>query len=260
MNRKNYYDKITVFSERKHQMTTCTPMEEMSHKISQPKEWIVDGIIPVGLSIFAGGSKIGKSYMMLDLCACVADGRDFLGKHTSQHATLYLDLESTWRRPQMRMRQIMGEDAAMPTKLHISTGESGWERIGEGFEEQLTEVIRRNPEIRLVVIDKIKAVSRAEAFGSARVMVPLKRLADKLDIAIVCVTGMVKKTRKNIPSKIMFSKAAIDVCDRQIILHRKFGEDDGQMILAGSYGNNISMPVRFNKDCMRWQCRGDIEN
>ena len=36
--------------------------------------FVVDGLIPTGLTLFCGAQKIGKSWLMLKLCLCVSQG------------------------------------------------------------------------------------------------------------------------------------------------------------------------------------------
>jgi hypothetical protein len=53
--------------------------EMMAYAVSQPEpKWIVPGYIPEGLTVLAGNSKIGKSYMCLDIAAAVASGASCL--------------------------------------------------------------------------------------------------------------------------------------------------------------------------------------
>ena len=59
---------------------------------------LVDGIIPKGMTVLAGSSKIGKSWMALDLAIAVASGGEFLGRHVRQAGVLYLCLEDTEKR------------------------------------------------------------------------------------------------------------------------------------------------------------------
>lgn len=39
-----------------------------------PTRFIIDGLLPQGLHILAGAPKIGKSWLALTLCLCVAKG------------------------------------------------------------------------------------------------------------------------------------------------------------------------------------------
>lgn len=44
-----------------------------------PLQWVVERILPQGLTILCGAPKVGKSWAALDLCLSVALGRPFLG-------------------------------------------------------------------------------------------------------------------------------------------------------------------------------------
>ena len=102
-----------------------------------PIEWIVEKILPVGLSMIGAPSKYYKSYMALGLCVAICNGGKFLGFDCNKHACLYFDLESTRRRPKSRLNQIIGAFKDKPDNLHIITGTDNPGRIGDGFEAQV---------------------------------------------------------------------------------------------------------------------------
>ena len=60
-----------------------------------PSEQVVDGFLPNGTYILAGTPKIGKSFLMTQLCWCVAEGERFLEYDTKPATALYLALEDT---------------------------------------------------------------------------------------------------------------------------------------------------------------------
>ncbi|MCC8046344.1 MAG: AAA family ATPase [Clostridiales bacterium] len=72
-------------------------------------EYAVEGLLPIGVCLFGGPPKSYKSYMCLDMCLCICQGRDFLGFEAQKSACLYLDLESSERRPRYRIKQILNE-------------------------------------------------------------------------------------------------------------------------------------------------------
>ena len=49
-------------------------------------------LLPMGMGVLVAKPKLGKSWMVLDLCLAVAQGEPFLGFPTRQHGTLYLAL------------------------------------------------------------------------------------------------------------------------------------------------------------------------
>lgn len=72
--------------------------DTLFYKPFKPSHALVEGIIPRGLTVLAGTSKIGKSWMMLDLAISIASGAPFLGRPVKQAGVLYLCLEDTEQR------------------------------------------------------------------------------------------------------------------------------------------------------------------
>lgn len=75
---------------------------ELMDKQFLPKPVIVEGMLPTGTYILAGTPKIGKSFLMTQLCWSVAEGIPFLGLATRKSTVLYLALEDTQERLQSR--------------------------------------------------------------------------------------------------------------------------------------------------------------
>ena len=71
--------------------------------------FIVEDLIPGGVTVIAGDEKSGKSWMMLLLATCIATGQDFLGHPVKQGAVLYLSLEDTYVRLQRRLFNLTNE-------------------------------------------------------------------------------------------------------------------------------------------------------
>lgn len=73
------------------------------------KKDLVEGLITDGLTIISGSQKVGKSWMALQLCICVANGEPFLDLPTEQGDVLYLSLEDPPRRIQERLFRAADE-------------------------------------------------------------------------------------------------------------------------------------------------------
>ena len=71
--------------------------------------FVVDGLIPTGLTLFCGAQKIGKSWLMLKLCLCVSEGRPLWELPTTPGDVLYLCLEDTFYRIQDRLFRLADE-------------------------------------------------------------------------------------------------------------------------------------------------------
>ena len=67
--------------------------EELLSTPLPPVKWIIPGLLPAGLALFAGPSKAGKSWLTLWLCLQVAQGKPVWGREIEPRTVLYLSLE-----------------------------------------------------------------------------------------------------------------------------------------------------------------------
>ena len=107
-----------------------------------PVRWVVPDLLPAGLSILAGASKAGKSWLCLWLCLQIARGGQVWGRQVSPRPVLYLCLEDTFNLIQGRLLQIDG-DGGSPNLL-FQTRSGG---IGQGPEAETTAALKHHPGI-----------------------------------------------------------------------------------------------------------------
>ena len=74
--------------------------ETLLYEPLEKPSFVVDSLIPTGLSLFCGSQKIGKSWLMLKLCLCVSQGIPLWDMPTMEGDVLYLCLEDTFCRIQ----------------------------------------------------------------------------------------------------------------------------------------------------------------
>ena len=111
--------------------------EELLSTPLPPVKWIVPGLLPAGLALFAGPSKAGKSWLTLWLCLQVAQGKPMWGHETEPRTVLYFSLEDTLGRLQERLYQLVDAEED-PERLILQTESHG---IGQGLEEQIVSFI-----------------------------------------------------------------------------------------------------------------------
>ena len=137
---------------------------ELSEMVLPPIRHVVEGLLPMGMGVLVAKPKLGKSWMVLDLCLAVAQGEPFLGFPTRQHGTLYLALEDGKSRMQTRLRRLL-EGRPAPANMHVMFQA---QRLGEGLLEMLGEYLDANPDIHLVCIDTLSKIRpTATPFESA---------------------------------------------------------------------------------------------
>ena len=130
--------------------------EDLQNRTYEPTHFLVDELIPEGLHILAGAPKIGKSWLALWLCLCVAQGQPLWNFATTQGEALYLSLEDSFQRIQTRLFDLT-EDA--PPTLHFAIMA---DTLKHGLEQQIEQFLTEHPTTKLVVIDTY-SVSAARA-------------------------------------------------------------------------------------------------
>ena len=115
---------------------------ELAEMLIPPIRYIVDELVPVGLGVLVAKPKIGKSWMILDLCLAVAAGEPFLNFPTHQHGTLYLALEDGPSRMQRRIKKLM-EGRQAPENMHALFDAP---RMDEGLLDVLGSYLDEHPE------------------------------------------------------------------------------------------------------------------
>ena len=164
--------------------------EEIMTTVYKPIEFVVDGLLAQGLYILAGAPKVGKSWLVLDMCLSIAKGESVLGRETTQGSALYLCLEDSYSRIQNRLYELTDEPSE---SLYFSVLA---ESIGNGLEEQIEQFRLQHSDLKIVAIDTLQKIKTDEEYryGSDYAeLTVLKRLAEKLNICIL----LVHHTRKN---------------------------------------------------------------
>ena len=160
--------------------------EDLQNRTYEPTHFLVDELIPEGLHILAGAPKIGKSWLALWLCLCVAQGQPLWNFATTQGEALYLSLEDSFQRIQTRLFDLT-EDA--PPTLHFAIMA---DTLKHGLEQQIEQFLMEHPTTKLVVIDTLQRVrgtgSDSNLYANDYQDIGiLKQLADRRHIAILLI-------------------------------------------------------------------------
>lgn len=183
--------------------------------------FIVDGMIYPGIHILSGDPKIGKSWMMLDMCLAVAKGEDFLGRKTEQGQAVYMALEDTFVSLQSRMYELTDEPSE---NLFFSLLANS---IGSGLEEDLRECKKMFPDLKMIVIDtlqKIRNIIDTKYGADYQELSVLKSIADQLGIAIILVHHN-RKARDSNPYNLISGTNGIAGCADGLLVFTRSGEN-----------------------------------
>ena len=195
--------------------------EEIYDTIYHKRDPIVEGLIDYGTIILGGASKVGKSFLSLQLAYCVSQGLPFLGFKTNQTGVIYFALEDVERRIQQRMQKMFGLEPA--SNLYFAT-EAGYVG-GGGFEEQLNTVLHEHPDVGLVIVDvmqKIRNPLEQSSYGTDYLFITaVKELADKYGICLILVHHTRKTTDSDIFKMLSGSMGITAAVDGSMVLYKK---------------------------------------
>ena len=219
--------------------------EELLSTPLPPVKWIIPGLLPAGLALFAGPSKAGKSWLTLWLCLQVAQGKPMWGREIEPHTVLYLSLEDTFNRLQKRLLQLVGSEEA-PERLVMQT-ECG--SIGQGLEEQLTSFLYQHPDTGLIVIDTLQKVRVSDGNGGMyandyKEAGALKKIADKYGICILLIHHLRKQTASDPFDQISGSTGLMGVADTSWVMQRKRMSQTADILLTGRDMDDRTLHLR----------------
>lgn len=209
---------------------------------------LVDGIIPKGMTVLAGSSKIGKSWMALDLAIAIASGSEFLGRRVRQAGVLYLCLEDTEKRVQDRMYQLCDE---APPNLYFSTTS---DRLGCGFTRDVVEMLRKHPDIELIIIDTLQKIRQSDdGSGSGTYskdyeeIAKIKKIADVNDRSILVLHHLRKQPDKRDPfNEISGSVAICGASDTNMVLKKQAGSSMAELYIRGRDVEERKLILEYN--------------
>lgn len=234
-----------------------TATELMQLRLPQPR-FLVEGLLGPGLALLAAPPKYGKSWMVMDLCICVARGEPFLGMETCQADCLYMALEDGLPRLQDRVRKLLG-DREPPRGVNLIVGSPELATLGTGLYDQLDDYL--HPSIKLVVIDTLQrirggALKHEGAYEyDYREMGDLKGLADHFGVTILLVHHLNKMTDNSDPhNRISGTAGILGAADTSLVLTRSRRSDE--LTLLSVTGRDIEsreMNLEFNAETFRWE-------
>lgn len=227
-----------------------------------PVEWLIEGILPTGLAILAGKSKIGKSWLALDIAIAVASGELAFSKITTHRTSvLYIALEDGRRRLQSRMRKLLAGGPA-PERLEFAIE---WPRVGQGCFEHIEAHLDLNP-CRLVILDTFGKV-RGMPDGKSGIyqqdyndMGAFHELAQRRNISLLLIHHTRKQDATDVMDLISGSTGIVGAADTLIVLQRKRGELQGTLAVTGrDIIDDGEFAVSFDKETGKWTMLGEAK-
>ncbi len=221
-----------------------------------PSKFCVQTLLPQGVTILGGAPKIGKSWLVLDLCVRIAKGESIWELPTQQGTTLYLCLEDTQRRIQERLLSIT--DDAPPNAFFAVAAKS----LTEGLCQQIREFVTEHPDTVLVVIDTLQMVrgkeNDATYGGDYKEIRQIKELADELNLSVLLVHHLRKQGDSDPLNKLSGTTGISGAVDAVFVLDKsRRSESSATLICTGRDIEYRELELRFTKESCRWELISD---
>ena len=221
-----------------------------------PTRFCVQTLLPQGVTILGGAPKIGKSWLVLDLCIRVAKGEGFWNLTTRKGTTLYLCLEDTQRRVQERLLSITDD---VPANAFFAVTAK---TLPDGLCDQIRQFVAEHPDTVLVTIDTFQMVrgndtdiSYASDYQEVR---QIKQLADELNISILLVHHLRKQSDSDPLNKLSGTTGISGAVDAVFVLDKsKRSQSNATLICTGRDIEYRELDLKFSKDTCAWELVAD---
>lgn len=228
---------------------------ELQLRTFAPLQFIVQGLIPVGLTVLAGAPKARKSWLALDIALAVARGTACLDEGQNacpRGAVLYLALEDSERRLQDRISQMLVPGPDWPENLFFKTD---WPRMDADGMTRLRQWIDATPEARLIVIDvfqKFRSATGAQASYAKDYadLTELLNLAREKQVGVVLIHHL-RKSGGDPFERMTGSAGFLGVPDTLLVLDQ--GRGTTRLLAQGRDIQEIAIEIVFDEVAKRWR-------
>jgi hypothetical protein len=193
---------------RHFDVTASLSSEEILKLMLVPPRFLVDKLIPDGLTILGAPAKSYKSFFSLSLALAtigIGDWCDaFPIEEENQGDVVFFGLEAPWEQLRRRMHQLRPNYAAGQTahKIHFFSGMKCLPSAQDGLHEAIVETIHHfHP--RLIVIDPLSYLYRMGrrddlVTATLDLLWPLAEVAVKNQVAIFAPEHMRKRSKDDV--------------------------------------------------------------
>lgn len=242
---------------------TVTAAQDLQTAELPPTVFLITGILPEGTSIISAASKIGKSWMVLDMGLSIAAGKPFMGHNAAQCGVLYLALEDSLSRLQDRMNKILAGGKA-PKQFYFAIEAP---TLDNGLLDALDAHLQQFPETKLIIIDTLqkirgRALPRESSYEQDyREMGTVKSHMDKKGVSVLFVHHNRKMKDEDDPFNMISGTNGIMGAADTIwaIIKGKRTDNEATLHITGRDVVQSDTVITFDKIIWKWKPVGAAE-
>jgi len=221
-----------------------------------PQRFCIQTLLPQGLSILSGASKIGKSWMALDMCLHVAKGEPMWNQPTTSGTVLYLCLEDNYHRIQDRLLKITDD---VPSNIYFAISAK---TLAEGLGDQIRDFVSEHRDTIFVAVDVFQMIRGGENENSYacdyRDMLQLKQIATELNIALLVVHHNRKLKDEDPFNMLSGTNGLLGAADAGFVLLRsQRNQSNATLHCTGRDIESREIDLNFHKDTCTWTLISD---
>lgn len=199
-------------------------LSEILERPARKTEYLIPELMPKGLTIFAGKSKVGKTLFITNIIIAMAAGKPAFSEYEidGKGKTLFLSLEDDENRFVSRYKGITESLGGLSTKKQALIDiRRPWPRLNEGGLKKIEDWLRKEKRAKLVVIDTLQKIrgnpGRMDQYAyDYATLGPLYDLAHKYEVSIICLHHTTKMSYddpfENILGSTGMQGAADNIC------------------------------------------------
>ena len=241
-------------------MTRPTPpfpqpiaLDDLCQTTFPPTDWIIQGLLPAGLTLLAGKLRTGKSHLARQLAFSVATGQPALDKFPTERATvLYLGLDDIPR----RMVEYSHQQLQACPPPHNFYWQNTWPPLADGGLDALETWLQQNPTTRLVVIDSFSHLNppthKSASSSNAAILTALKRIADSYHLSILLTHQIRQSNPKDPLSALAGTPEFASIPDSILLLHPDYSHQTASIHFSGYDLEPRTLTLAFDTNDSRW--------
>ena len=217
-------------------------------------DFVLQGVIGEGLTLFGGKPKLGKSIFVLNVALSVASGGYYLGRKVRKGVCAYLSLENKDKTTKRRLSEMIGrfDGTANTDDLLI---ENKWDSSNPL--ERLDNYLTDNPDVTFVVIDTlIKFFSRlGSSYNDTYSQIDaLRELAESQDVPILVIDHLIKSDSPHLIDMFSNSNGKTGAADNLMgLLHSK--QYDAELHVMGRDVDDLILPLEKQPEYKFWELK-----
>lgn len=238
-------------------------LEEFKNTKYDPIKWLVQDIVPEGLSILGGKPKTGKTFLALNMAISIASGTKTLGGYfnTGKTGVAYFSIDENDRSMNDKIKNIKDfQNNSIPKNFKLVFSVN---KISEGGYEQINEYLDRNPNIQFIVIDTLGRIRKPNRRGNAYEMDvesigQIHDICKNKGVSILLLHHLKKGINEDYIENLSGSMGIAGTVDTIMVLDRGRSENEGTLKVTGRLiKEEKDLAIKFNKDLCSWEIKGN---